>query len=102
MSTANRLSSERNLLFALNGRPTYVNSISASTTSANLTVGDGALLLIQPSADVFIHVGSTAVAASSVKVAADEKFYLMLRKGETTISAITASGTSTVKVFTLG
>lgn len=98
---ATRLSSPQQFILALNGKPVYIGTIAASTVSANLTVPSGTLLLLQPDVDCFVSVSTTAVASSSLKVKADDTLTVLVGSADTKVSAITATGTANVKVFSL-
>ena len=105
-----RLLGQHDLLKALNGHPTYVGTITSTgsdTTNANtatpFTLEAGGLYLLQANAALYFLPGSTAVTANNgIKLAADgDMFYLLLDKDTTTLRAISASGTTNLKVFRL-
>jgi enterochelin esterase-like enzyme len=94
------------LMAALNGSPSYQETISASTTSAknSTALAGGSVVLLQSDADFYLVPGTsstTATEAAGVLVAADEKFFFILGSTQTHVAVITASGTASVKVFTL-
>lgn len=85
---------------ALNGQPTYLGVIAATTSKTNastavpFTIIGGSLLLIQCDASAHVLAASTVTTATGVKVAADEKFYLLLKKAQTTVAVIDAANCS--------
>lgn len=107
MST-DRLLDLRKVMQALNGTFTHLGTISATTTSGvnSFSIPAGSMVLIQVSAPVFIKPGTaaTTVGASGsdgIKLDTDEKYVFTLGSSQTHIAAMTASGTSSVKVFRL-
>jgi hypothetical protein len=99
---------QEGVIKALNGSPTYlgtVTSTGASATNAStatpFTLTRGSLLLLQADATVYVVSGASVSSSNGVKVAADEKFYLLLTSEQTTLAVISASGTANVKVFRL-
>lgn len=110
-----RTISPNQLLRALNGAPRYVGSISLSTTAATLQVTAGRLYLVQPSADAYLSPATTSAGAVrkqdgtsatitstlGVKVAADEKFYVLAGDDDGYLAGILASGTGSAQVWEL-
>lgn len=102
------------LMSALNGSPQYQESISAGavSTARNATAfSGGEMIMLQSDVDFYVRAGTAATevtSANGVKVAADEKFVLILRDGdrdsalkETHLACLSTSGTATIKVFKL-
>lgn len=95
----------------LNGSPAYLGTIVATTTKNNsdtaapFAIEAGQFILVQCDVAAYVLPGtSTAAAATTangVKVAADEKFYILLRAGQSYLAIISASGTATCKVWGL-
>lgn len=99
-------------LEALNGVPSLLGTILVTTSSlSNGTTGTpfnnttpyltGKVLLLQPDAACFVMFGSTSATAlvTSVKLAADEKFYVMMGRDTGFVAAITATGTANLRVY---
>ena len=102
---ATRIGEIAKITEALNGSPVYMESISAtsgsSTTNATAFNG-GEVLLIQPTANVYVIAGTSTVTVTSsngVLVEANEKFYLTLTSTQTHVAARTGSGSATVAIF---
>lgn len=94
------------LTLALNGRPTYSQTVTATTTTRNSTafVG-GTLLLIQPDTACYVRVGDSSVEATTangLRLEAQEKFKLTLGEADTHVAVLAVTGTSVAKFFTLG
>jgi hypothetical protein len=94
------------LTLALNGRHTYSQTVTATTSTANATafVG-GSLLQIQPDTACYVTVGAsgvTAAAASGLRLEANEKYMLVLGESDTHVAVLPVTGTSVVKFFLLG
>lgn len=96
------------LTAALNGVPTYLGTIAASTTSKTqattavpFTIPTGVLLLLVADAAVVFTVGSSVTATTGIPLAATEKWTTALRQSSTGLAAITASGTANLLVFRL-
>lgn len=85
------------------GCPVFLESVSASTTTAKTgALTPGSRLLIQPTAACYLRAGSSTVTATTtetVYLAANEKFYLCLRSTDTHVAFITGTGSATVNVF---
>jgi hypothetical protein len=107
-----RETTELRLLLALNGRPTYLGRISATTTAKNnadatafVVPQDAKVLLVCASAAVKILPDTDATeditTANGVPVAASGCWWLTLKETDTHLQAITASGTADVDVWRL-
>ncbi len=110
MSSSTR--SSQGAIESVNGSPRYVGAISATTNVDSLAVSRGTTYMVQPSADVYVSAataddvitksdGTTATLTTALGyfVEANEKYFITTRMDETFFSAITGSGTSTVKLF---
>lgn len=90
------------------GCPTYIGSISATTTAKNNTdtavpfaIPAGKLLLIQPDTAVGVTIGGNATLLTSLYLAANEKYMVLFKSTDSLLSIIPWTGTSVVKVFVL-
>jgi hypothetical protein len=99
---SDRFAGDKETIQRLNGQPAYLGKVTATTTTGTYTTGlrSGMTILVQPSAAVRIAAGSTAT-TDDVKLAADEKFVMVLKTGTTTLSVITDSSTSVVRFYEL-
>lgn len=99
---------------AVNGSPRYKATISATTSAASANVSAGTMYLLQTDAAVYVHGGTsgttvtkadgtTAVLTTGVGylLEANEKYFLTTRMDETSIVAITGSGSASVKIFAM-
>jgi hypothetical protein len=95
------------------GSPQYLGTITSgagaknnSDTAVPFTIPQGALLMLQADAAVFVQPVTTAAGAATVaqgvKLAADEKFLLWLGSSEAYVSAIALAGNPNIKVWHLG
>lgn len=107
-----RETTEVRLTLALNGRPTYLGRISATTTAKNNAdatafdiPADARVLLICSSAAVKIlpdtDVTEDITTANGVPVAANGCWWMILKTADVYLQAITASGTADVDVWRL-
>lgn len=107
-----RETTELRLLLALNGRPTYLGRISATTTAKNNA--DATAFAIPQAAKVLLACTSAAVrilpdtddteditTANGVPVAAGACWWMILNASDSYIQAITESGTANVDVWRL-
>lgn len=95
--------SQEDLMRGLNGSPTFLGvivsttAVDNSTTASDFEIPAGALLLLVPDADVHVLPGTVAdgavTTANGVPVAADEKFYILLKSSQTAVQAIGAANT---------
>lgn len=99
----------------LNGSPVLLGTITATTTKNNHDTAvpfldtanalKGAILLVQCDTAAYLLPGTvnTATAASTtgVKVAADEKYYIIMSATHGWLAAIAVAGTSVCKVWRL-
>ena len=96
------------LTLALNGRHTYLETVASTSPTAarNATAFTGGQCIqIQSDAACYVTAGSstvTATAAAGLKLAADEKYMLVLGEADTHVSVLAVSGTANVKFFSLG
>jgi hypothetical protein len=122
MSRASTMASKFGMV---NGCPSYLGTISATTTAASFTTSltPDCVVFVQPDADCYILVGAaasrlqdgstvpTVTSSNGVKILADEKYFIALPDldnsygiaGQITpaIQAITSSGAASVRVFKL-
>jgi hypothetical protein len=107
-----RETNELRLLLALNGRPTYLGRISATTSAKNnadataFTIpADAKVLLVCVSAAVRILPDTDATeditTANGVPIEAGKCWWLILKTDDTHLQAITESSTSNVDVWRL-
>jgi hypothetical protein len=107
-----RETTELRLLLALNGRPTYLGRISATTSAKNnadataFTIPqDAKVLLVCSSAAVRIlpdtDVTEDITTANGVPVAANACWWMILKTADEYLQAITAAGTADVDVWRL-
>lgn len=111
MGEGARTADLRGLVQCLNGSPTYLGKISATTSAKNnadttaFTINKGDCLLIIPSAAVKVlgDVDATEdiTTTTGVPLAASEKFVMLLRSNQNYLQAITDSSTSDVYVWRL-
>lgn len=93
------------------GMPEYLGSIAATTTGVDnsntgtpFTIPDGAAILIQADADVYLSAQATAAATppattASFLLASGGVGQFVMTRAKPYLCARTASGTATVKVF---
>lgn len=99
---------------ALNGSPSYLGTIDATTTSKTNhqattpfnNTGDGLsgkVLLIQSNSDVFLLPVSTntgtVTTTTGVKIRADERVMLTMTQRHNWLAVICASGTANVRIW---
>jgi hypothetical protein len=102
-------SNPAHVLNTLNGRPTYLGTITATTVKTNadtavpFTLNPGTVLLIQADAEGYFSVGSAATltASNGVLLQAKEKFLLILAGDDRTLQALPVSGTLNLSVHQL-
>lgn len=105
-----RQSQSFNTLQALNGSPSFLGTVTATTvkdnsnTSSTFTITGGSLLMVQCDAASYLLTASSAAAATltstnGVRVEAYEKFYLMLLNKEQWLQALAVTGTINCKVW---
>ena len=94
-----RTDNELHVVQALNGNPNYQTTMTGSTLQTYTTTSDGILLMLSCDSAVYIGPGTSVTAANGVPLAAAEKFWMMLLKGQSTISMLPVTGTSNCKVF---
>lgn len=110
---AGRPASEYVLYLFLNGEPSRAgvlistgSSITNATTATPFTLLGGSVLKIICDAKAFVNVGGTASASYTNAnlghpVLADTPYYLVLGASTTTISSISATGTTNCTVWTM-
>lgn len=106
-----RNADQTRLIQGLNGSPVYLGRISATTSAKNnadttaFTIPAGSLLLIVSSAAVSVLGDNDATedvaATTGVPLAANEKFYMLLKSNQAYLQAITPSSTANVDVWRL-
>ncbi len=111
LAVGTRTADHADLIRALNGSPTFLGCIAATTSAKNnadstaFTITAGSLLLIVPTAAVKILPDTNATedvtTTTGIPLAALEKFYLLMKSDQTYLQAITDSSTSTVCVWRL-
>lgn len=100
-----RLNAQLNFLQKLNGSPQLLGTLVSTGTSVNnsstatpFTIAAGAVVLLQPTAAGYIRTGKTtalaAASTTSVKLAADEKYLLLLQSDEAYVAWIPGSGSA--------
>ncbi len=94
----------------LNGVPTFLGTIIATTTknqadtASPFVIPAGQFLLVQCDAATYLLPGvsaATVTTANGVKVIADEKYYIMLKSGQYSLAALAVTGTVNCKVWRL-
>lgn len=93
----------------LNGTPTYLGTITATTTKNNnstaspFTIPLGQFVLVQCDAATYVlpgtTTGATVTTSNGVKIIADEKYYLMLTLDQAYLAALAVTGTVNCKVW---
>jgi hypothetical protein len=100
---------------ALNGSPTHLGTIVATTTknnhdtaSAFNNTGDalkGKLLMLQPDAACYVLAGTTNAATvtttNGVKLAADERVLIRMRENQGWLACVSVTGTTNCRVWEL-
>lgn len=94
-----RTDSEVHVIQSLNGNPAYQTTMTGNTLQTYTTVSDGILLMLTCDTPVYVGPGTSVTAVNGVPLAAAEKFWMMLNKGQSTIAMLPVSGTSSCKVF---
>lgn len=103
------------LIRAVNGSPVLLGTITAATTKNNhdtavafVNTGTGLanrMLILQPDVACYVTFGTantvTATALTGVKLAADEKFPVIMSATHGWIAALAVSGTCVLKVWEL-
>lgn len=111
LAAGTRTADQTDLIRGLNGSPVYLGRIAATTSAKNnadataFTIPPGSLLLIISSAAVSVLGDKDATedvtATTGVPLAANEKFYLLLRSDQAYLQVITPSSTANVDVWRL-
>jgi hypothetical protein len=109
---ATRNVSEVGLLLGLNGSPTYLGAISATTSAKNNA--DATAFTIEPDQKILLLHATAAVkvlgdtnateditVTNGLPIKADEKWVLILKSTQANVQAITDSSTSTVSFWSL-
>lgn len=100
---------------ALNGSPSYLGTIIATTTKNNHDTatpfndtGDalkGKALMVQPDTACYILAGATnagtVTTSNGVKLAADERVILTMTRDQGWLACVAVSGTTNLKVWEL-
>lgn len=95
---------QRTLMFALNGSPSYLGTITstASSSTNSFDIPEGSILMLQADAEVTVipvaSASGTVTAGNGVTLAAGERFYCTLTKYQKHVACI---GAAAVKVFRL-
>lgn len=101
---SDRLLDQTRLMFALNGSPEYLGTITSTAASSTnaFAIPAGSILMLQPDADVTVigvsSASGTVTAANGVDVGAGQRFYITLNNRQSHVACI---GAAKVKVFRL-